>query len=60
MIKNIVKKEKGSIAIFVLIVVIFFLAIAFAVYSNSINKSQSQDLEIQKIKSYYENNYIEK
>lgn len=59
MIKNILKKEKGSITLFVLISVIFFLAIAFTAYASSINKSQSQDLEFAKIKSNYENSYTD-
>ena len=57
MIKNILKEEKGSITLFVLIAVIFFLAIAFTAYVSSINKSQSQDLEFEKIKLNYESSY---
>lgn len=48
MIKNF-KNNKGSITLFVLIAVIFFLAIVFTAYASSVNKSQSQDLEFEKI-----------
>ena len=57
MIKNIFKKENGSITLFVLIAVIFFLAIAFSAYASVLNKSRAQDLEFEKIKLNYENSY---
>ncbi len=52
-----IKNQKGSITLFVLIAVIFFLAIAFTAYVSSINKVQVLDVEFNKIKSNYETSY---
>ena len=56
--KNIVSVgERGSITIFVLVAVIFFLAIAFTAYAGSISKTQTQEKEFEKIKMNYQNSY---
>ena len=47
-------KEQGSITIFIVISIIFFLIIAIGVYISISNKSSSQNSEISKIKSEYE------
>lgn len=54
------KKENGSITLFVLIAMIIFLIIAFAVFFNINNKKTSQDDEIEKIQEDYSDdiNYI--
>lgn len=48
------KKEKGSITLFVLISMMFFLSVTAVVYVNSSNKVQKQEKEIEKIKKQYE------
>lgn len=54
------KKESGSITLFVLIAMIIFLIIAFAVFFNINNKKTSQNDEIEKIQEDYSDdiNYI--
>ena len=48
------KQEKGSITLFVLIAMIFFLIVIFGIYINSQNKLNSQSAEIEEIKKNYE------
>lgn len=60
-INNLIKNnnQKGSITLFVLVAVLFFLIISFTAYSSSTSKLQSQELEFAKIKSNYENSYTD-
>ena len=46
--------EKGSITLFILISILFFLMIAIGIYVNVSNKTLAQEIEISKIKSEYE------
>ena len=48
------KNENGSITLFVLIAMLFFLIVALGIYFGSQNKLQSQISEIDKIKKNYE------
>ena len=58
--KNIIKNEKGSVTLFVLIAMIFFLIVTISIYVNSQSKLQAQNAEIEQIrKNYVENNYRE-
>ena len=47
-------KEQGSITLFTIISIIFFLIISVGIYINISNKSGTQVSEISKIKSEYE------
>lgn len=47
------KFEKGSITLFVLIAIIFFIIIASGVYISIRNKNISQDSDTQKIEEQY-------
>lgn len=47
------KFEKGSITLFVLIAIIFFIIIASGVYISIRNKNISQDNDTQKIEEQY-------
>ena len=53
---KILKTEKGSITLFVLISILFFLITAIGIYININNKNISQSSEISKIKSEYKVN----
>ena len=58
--KNIIKNEKGSVTLFVLIAMIFFLIVTISIYVNSQSKLQAQNAEIEQIRKNYEkNNYSE-
>ena len=48
------RNEKGSITLFVLIAMIFFLVIAMSAYASSSNKLQAQNAELERIKAGYE------
>ena len=48
------KNENGSITLFVLIAMLFFLIVVFGIYFGSQNKLQAQTSEIDKIKKNYE------
>ena len=47
------RSEKGSITLFVLIAMIFFVAIAMAAYVSASNKLQGQNGELQQIQAGY-------
>lgn len=51
--KNKIKEEKGSITLFTLTSMIFFLIILVGIYASTSLKIQSQEKEIQKIQSTY-------
>ena len=54
------KEEHGSVTLFVLIAMIFFLIVTISIYVNSQSKLQAQNAEIEQIKKNYEkNNYSE-
>ena len=57
-IKNI-KNQNGSITLFVLIALLFFLILAFSAYVASTSKLQAQEKQYSKIKSNYENSYTD-
>ena len=48
------KKENGSVTLFVLIAMIFFLIVCFFIYTNSNNKKVSQMKELEQLKKNYE------
>ena len=50
------KGEKGSVTLFVLIAMIFFLTIGITVYIANVNQKQSQEKEINKIQYEYGKN----
>ena len=52
--KSKLKNEKGSITLFVLLAILFFLIVIFSVFMVSSNKKQAQTSEIDKIKQEYE------
>lgn len=54
MLKKLLKKENGSITLFILLAILFFLIVIFSVFIASSNKEQSQTSEIDKIKQEYE------
>ena len=57
---NIIKNEKGSVTLFVLIAMIFFLIVTIGIYVNSQSKLQAQNAEVEQIKNNYQkNNYNE-
>lgn len=47
------KSEKGSITLFVLIAMIFFLTIAFTAYASASSKLQGQNSELERIQASY-------
>ena len=49
-----IKQEKGSITLYVLISMMFFLVVIFGIYVNSSNKIQKQEEEINKVQKEYE------
>ena len=52
------KNEKGSITLYVLISMFFFIVIVFGIYFNTNNKMQKQNKEIDKIQQEYEKEKI--
>ena len=48
------KEQKGSITLFVLLSILFFIVVLVGLYINSSNKIQKQQREIEKIKNQYE------
>ena len=53
-----IKQEKGSITLYVLISMIFFIVVILGIYLNSNSKTQKQNKEIQKIQKEYEKENI--
>lgn len=51
---KVIKSEKGSITLFVLIAMLFLLITAMSVYVNNRNAKNSQDKEIDKIIEQYD------
>lgn len=51
--KNKIKSSKGSIIIYVIISMMFFLAIIFGIYANTSNKSKMQEKRIEKLQKEY-------
>ena len=45
--------EQGSVTLFVLIAMIFFLTVGVAVYISNVNNSSSQQRDVKKIQSEY-------
>lgn len=56
MIRKKLVNQKGSITLFVLLAMIFFIVIILNMTMNVANKKQSQILEYDKIKQEYEKN----
>ena len=54
MLKKFFRKENGSITLFVLLAMLFFIIVIFSVFVASSNKEQSQASEVDKIKQEYE------
>ena len=52
--KKMLNTENGSITIFVLVSILFFLIVVFSVYMNSSNRNTIQVSEIDKVKEEYE------
>ena len=52
--KNILKCENGSITLFILLAILFFLIVIFSLFMNSSNKNVIQSSEIDKIKEEYQ------
>ena len=50
------KKENGSITIFVMIAMLTFIIIAFVIFLNESNKKVNQETEIDKIQEEYGEN----
>ena len=48
------KNDSGSVTLFVLIAMIFFLIVCFFIYTNSNNKKVSQMKELEQVKKNYE------
>ncbi len=53
MLKKFLKNEKGSITLFVVAAILFFLIVVFSMFMTSSNKSRIQISEIDKIKEEY-------
>ena len=49
-----IKSEKGSVTLFVLIAVLFFSVILLTVYNKNISRLQTQDRDILKIQEAYQ------
>ena len=57
---NSIQNEQGSVTLFVLIAMIFFLIVTISIYVSSQSKLQAQNAEIEQIRKNYEkNNYSE-
>ena len=54
-----VKNEKGSITLFTLIAMMFFLTIAFTAYTSAMIKLQAQNEDLERIKASYEQDLTE-
>ena len=54
MLKKFLKNEKGSITLFVVVSILFFLIVVFSMFMTSSNKSRIQTSEIDKIKEEYQ------
>ena len=52
--KRILKNEKGSITLFVLLAILFFLMVIFSVFMSSSNKNRIQMSELDRIKQEYD------
>lgn len=57
--KNKIKNEQGSITLFVLLSILFFVIVLVGLYVNSINKVKKQSMELNKIQSSYESGSID-
>ena len=53
-----IKQEKGSITLYVLVSMFFFIVVVFGIYFNSNSKAQKQYKEIEKIQKEYEKENI--
>lgn len=49
------RNERGSVTVFVLIAMIFFLTVGIAVFINSMNNNTSQKRDVKKIQNEYSN-----
>ena len=49
-----IKKEKGSVTLFVLVSMLFFMFVLVGMYVNTSNKVAKQEREVNKIKQSYE------
>ena len=47
-------KERGSITLFVLIAILFFIIIAYAIYVNTVNSVSEQNRQVKTIQKHYE------
>ena len=47
------RKERGSITVFVLLAILFFIIIAYAIYANTANSIAEQNREISAIQEHY-------
>lgn len=52
--KNKIKSQKGSISLFVLISMIFFIIVILGIYAATSNRLQKQEKEIEQIQKSYE------
>lgn len=52
--KSKIKEQKGSITLFVLVSIMFFVIVLVGLYINSSNKIQKQQREIEKVQKSYE------
>lgn len=52
--KSKIKEQKGSITLFVLVSIMFFIVVLVGVYINSSYKIQEQEREIEKVQKSYE------
>lgn len=57
--KKLINNPKGSITLFTLIAMMFFLTIAFTAYASAMIKLQSQNDDLERIKSSYEQDLTE-
>ena len=57
--KNKISNSKGSITLFVLISVLFFLVVVSGIYIGVSNKTQKQESDIQKIQQVYEKENVD-
>lgn len=53
-------KERGSITLFVLIAILFFIIIAYAIYVNTVNSVSEQNRQVKTIQKHYEQSSNEK
>lgn len=51
--KSKMKEQKGSITLFVLLSILFFVMVLMGLYVNSSNKIQKQQKEIEKVQESY-------